>query len=113
MISCRDLSCRYGEFVAVDRLNLEIAKGSICAFLGPNGAGKSTTVKMLTGLIAPSSGSASVAGLDVVRDALEIKRRIGVLPENLGLFDDLTIEEHLDLTGAVYKLSRTETRDRS
>jgi ABC-2 type transport system ATP-binding protein len=105
MINCRDLTCRFGEFVAVDRLNLDVAAGSICAFLGPNGAGKSTTVKMLTGLIAPTSGSASVTGLDVVRDALEIKRRIGVLPENLGLFDDLT--------AAVYKLSRADTKDRS
>ena len=113
MIACRDLTCRYGEFVAVDRLNLEVASGSICAFLGPNGAGKSTTVKMLTGLIAPTSGSATVAGFDVARDALELKRRIGVLPENLGLFDDLTVEEHLNLTGAVYDLSRDETRDRS
>src|SRR5271156_2356880 len=113
MISCRDLTCRYGQFAAVDRLNLEVAAGSICAFLGPNGAGKSTTVKMLTGLVAPSSGSATVVGLDVVRDALELKRRIGVLPENLGLFDDLTVEEHLDLTGAVYKLRRPDTRYRS
>ncbi len=113
MITCRELTCRYGEFVAVDRLSLDVPAGSICAFLGPNGAGKSTTLKMLTGLIAPSSGSATVAGLDVVRDALELKRSIGVLPENLGLFDDLTVEEHLNLTGAVYRLSRADTRERS
>jgi ABC-2 type transport system ATP-binding protein len=68
---------------------------------------------MLTGLVAPTSGSATVAGLDVVRDALELKKRTGVLPENLGLFDDLTVEEHLDLTGAVYGLSKSETRSRS
>jgi ABC-2 type transport system ATP-binding protein len=113
MITCRELSCRFGEFVAVDRLTLDIPKGAICAFLGPNGAGKSTTVKMLTGLLAPTSGTAAVAGLDVVREALELKRRIGVLPENLGLFDDLTVEEHLDLTGAVYGLSREDTQNRS
>ncbi len=113
MITCRDLTCRYGEFVAVDRLTLDVSAGSICAFLGPNGAGKSTTLKMLTGLVAPTSGSATVAGLDVVRDALELKRRIGVLPENLGLFDDLTVEEHLELTGSVYGLTRAETKDRS
>jgi ABC-2 type transport system ATP-binding protein len=113
MITCRELSCRFGDFVAVDRLTLDIPKGAICAFLGPNGAGKSTTVKMLTGLLAPTSGTASVAGLDVVHQALELKRRIGVLPENLGLFDDLTVEEHLDLTGAVYRLSREDTRNRS
>jgi ABC-2 type transport system ATP-binding protein len=113
MILCRDLTCRYGTFLAVDRLNLEVPPGSICAFLGPNGAGKSTTVKMLTGLVAPTSGAATVAGLDVVRDAPELKKRIGVLPENLGLFDDLTVEEHLDLTGGVYGLTSAETRDRS
>jgi ABC-2 type transport system ATP-binding protein len=113
MISCRDLTCRYGDFAAVDRLNLNLEAGSICAFLGPNGAGKSTTVKMLTGLVAPTSGAATVAGFDVVSGGLELKKRIGVLPENLGLFDDLTVEEHLDLTGAVYGLTREETKDRS
>ncbi len=113
MIACRDLTCRFGDFIAVDRLTLDVAPGSVCAFLGPNGAGKSTTVKMLTGLLPPTSGSAQVAGFDVVRHALELKRHIGVLPENLGLFDDLTVEEHLDLTGDVYKLSRGDTRARS
>jgi ABC-2 type transport system ATP-binding protein len=113
MILCKDLTCRYGEFLAVDRLNLEVPSGTICAFLGPNGAGKSTTVKMLTGLVAPTSGTATVADLDVVRDSLRLKKRIGVLPENLGLFDDLTVQEHLDLTGAVYRLTKEETRDRS
>ncbi len=113
MIRCQDLTCRYGDFVAVDKLTLDVPAGSICAFLGPNGAGKSTTVKMLTGLIAPTSGSATVAEFDVVRDALQLKKRIGVLPENLGLFDDLTVQEHLDLTGAVYGLNKEQTRDRS
>lgn len=113
MIRCQDLTCRYGDFVAVDKLTLDIPAGSICAFLGPNGAGKSTTVKMLTGLVTPTSGAATVADLDVVRDTLQLKRRIGVLPENLGLFDDLTVQEHLDLTGAVYGLSKQQTRDRS
>lgn len=113
MISCRDLTCRFGEFLAVDRLNLEIDPGSICAFLGPNGAGKSTTVKMLTGLLPPTSGTAAVMGFDVVQHSLELKRRVGVLPENLGLFDDLTVEEHLHLTGAVHKLSHTDTRERT
>jgi len=104
MISCRDLTRRFGDFTAVDRLTLEVAKGTICAFLGPNGAGKSTTIKMLSGLLAPSSGEATVCGLDVAKDSLAIKRKIGVLPENLGLFDDLTVEEHLLLTGQIYGL---------
>ena len=112
MISCRDLTRRFGGFTAVDRLTLDVAGGTICAFLGPNGAGKSTTVKMLTGLLAPTSGEALVCGLNVVQDPLAIKRRIGVLPEDLGLFDDLTVEEHLLLTGRIYGLSRDTTRAR-
>jgi ABC-2 type transport system ATP-binding protein len=113
MISCRELTKRYGAFTAVDRLTLDVARGSICAFLGPNGAGKSTTVKMLTGLIAPSAGSATVCGLAVGRDFAAIKQRIGVLPENLGLFDDLTVEEHLLLTGSVYGLTNAASRVRT
>jgi ABC-2 type transport system ATP-binding protein len=113
MITCRNLTRRFGDFTAVDGLNLEVARGAICAFLGPNGAGKSTTVKMLTGLLTPTAGSVEVDGLDVVKHPLEIKRRIGVLPEDLGLFDDLTVEEHLLLTGDVYGLRRAETESRA
>jgi ABC-2 type transport system ATP-binding protein len=113
MISCRELTRRFGDFTAVDRLTFEVAPGSICAFLGPNGAGKSTTVKMLTGLLAPTSGGVQVCGLDVAATPLEVKRRIGVLPEDLGLFDDLTVEEHLLLTGDVYGVGRAETKSRT
>jgi len=112
MIACRDLTRRFGAFTAVDRLTLEVATGTICAVLGPNGAGKSTTVKMLIGLLAPSSGEATVCGLNVTTDALAIKRKIGVLPENLGLFDDLTVEEHLLLTGEIYGLPSGVIRPR-
>ena len=113
MISCRNLTRRFGEFTAVDRLTFEVAEGAICAFLGPNGAGKSTTVKMLTGLLPPTSVDVEVCGLNVQADPLEVKRRIGVLPEDLGLFDDLTVEEHLLLTGSVYGVDRHETRTRT
>src|SRR6476659_8140777 len=113
MISTRNLTRRFGDFTAVENLNLEVAPGAICAFLGPNGAGKSTTVKMLTGLLPPTSGEVHVAGIDVTAQTLELKRQIGVLPEDLGLFDDLTVEEHLLLTGDVYGLERQTTRDRT
>jgi ABC-2 type transport system ATP-binding protein len=113
MIACKGLTRRFGDFTAVDRLTFDVAPGTICAFLGPNGAGKSTTVKMLTGLLAPTSGSVTVCGLDVAASPLEVKRRIGVLPEDLGLFDDLTVEEHLHLTGDVYGVGRNETRART
>lgn len=113
MISARRLTRRFGEFTAVDGLTFDTAPGAICAFLGPNGAGKSTTVKMLTGLLAPTSGEVEVGGLNPMAKPLELKRIIGVLPEDLGLFDDLTVEEHLLLTGAVYGLDRQQTRDRT
>jgi len=112
MISCRNLTRRFGAFTAVDNLTLEVAAGTICAFLGPNGAGKSTTVKMFTGLLAPTSGEVLVCGLNVAKDPLAVKRRIGVLPEDLGLFDDLTVEEHLLLTGQVYGLTHDIARAR-
>jgi ABC-2 type transport system ATP-binding protein len=117
MISCRNLTRRFGELTAVNGLNLEVAAGTICAFLGPNGAGKSTTVKMLTGLLAPSSGEVTVCGLNSAANSaansLELKRRIGVLPEDLGLFDDLTVEEHLLLTGDIYGVPRQQTKART
>ncbi len=112
MISCRLLTKRFGNVTAVNSLSLEVAKGAICAFLGPNGAGKSTTVKMLSGLLAPTSGQASVCGLDVAAHPLEVKRNIGVLPESLGLFDDLTIREHLLLTARIYGLGKRQSHAR-
>jgi len=113
MISARNLTRRFGDHVAVDDLTFETGQGAICSFLGPNGAGKSTTVKMLTGLLEPTAGHVEVCGLDPARRPLELKRIIGVLPEDLGLFDDLTVEEHLLLTGSVYGLTKNETRHRT
>jgi ABC-2 type transport system ATP-binding protein len=113
VISCRNLTKRFGDHIAVDSLNLSVAAGSICCFLGPNGAGKSTTVKMLTGLLQPTSGQAFIAGHDVAAEPLVVKRLIGVLPESLGLFGTLTVEEHLHLSGPIYGLSREETHSRT
>ncbi len=111
-IFCSGLTRQFGDFTAVDHLSLEVPQGGICAFLGPNGAGKSTTVKMLTGLLKPTSGEVKVAGVDVLREPRRVKQKIGVLPENLGLFDDLSVEEHLMLTGSVYGIPARETRER-
>ena len=97
----------------MDSVSFELPTGSICAFLGPNGAGKSTTLKMLTGLLAPTAGEATVAGFDIQRQSLELKSAIGVLPEHLGLFDHLTVEEHLHMAGPIYGLNRQETAGRS
>lgn len=112
MIFCRGLTKRFGEFTAVDGLSLEVTPGTICACLGANGAGKSTTVRMLTGLLKPTSGEATVCGLDVSRDSLELRRQIGVLPEDLGLFEDLSVEEHLNLTAHVYAVDDTQAKQR-
>jgi len=112
MISCRQLTRKFGDFTAVDGISLDVAPGTICAVLGPNGAGKSTTVGMLTGLLAPTSGEAIVCGVNVAHDPVAVKRKIGVLPEDLGLFDDLTVDEHLELTGDLYGLDAATTRSR-
>ena len=111
MIRCQGLTCQFGDHVAVSDLDLDIPAGAICAFLGPNGAGKSTTVKMLTGLLEPTRGSAEVCGLDVARNPIEARRLSGTVPEHLGLFDALTVAEHLRLTGDVWGLDRRD-RDR-
>jgi len=104
---------QFGDFVAVDNLNLTLRRGSFFGFLGPNGAGKSTTIKMLTGLLAPTSGTMRVLGLDIAQQPLEVKRRIGVVPEDLNLFERLTGAEMLTFTGRMYGLGKTEIAERS
>src|SRR5678815_1649620 len=113
MIQTIGLSKTFGEFVAVHDLNLQVPKGVIFGFLGPNGSGKSTTVKMLTGILKPTAGDAAIDGSSILTSPTEIKRRIGVLPEDLALFDSLTIWEHLKLCGPVYGLSARETETRA
>jgi len=104
---------RFGDFVAVDNLNLTVQRGSFFGFLGPNGAGKSTTIKMLTGLLAPTSGRILVLGRDLSAQPLEVKRRIGVVPEDLNLFERLTGAEMLSFTGRMYGLKKAEIAERS
>lgn len=104
---------QFGDFVAVDNLNLTIRRGGFFGFLGPNGAGKSTTIKMLTGLLAPTSGRVRVLGRDIATEPLEVKRRIGVVPEDLNLFERLTGAEMLSFTGRMYGLGKTEITERS
>jgi len=113
MIEAAELSKRFGKFVAVDKVSLNIPRGSIFGFLGPNGSGKSTTLRMFTGILKPSSGDALIDGLSITSSPLEIKRKIGVLPEDLALFDSLTIWEHLKLCGPIYGLSNKDTEGRA
>ena len=107
------LSRRFGALLAVDGVDLQVAAGQFFGFLGPNGAGKSTTIKMLTGLLAPSSGRVQLLGLDFSSHAVEIKRQIGVVPEGMGLFERLTGAEYLNFVGRMYGLDRATTRQRS
>jgi ABC-2 type transport system ATP-binding protein len=108
-----DLVRRFGDFTAVDRVNLRVRTGSFFGFLGPNGAGKSTTIKMLTGLLAPTSGGVRVTGRDIGSEPNEVKRRIGVVPEDLNLFERLTGAEMLSFTGRMYGLGREDIANRS
>jgi len=112
-VQTRFLVRRFGDFVAVDNLNLTIERGSFFGFLGPNGAGKSTTIKMLTGLLPPTSGQIEVLGRDVVKESLEVKKRIGVVPEDLNLFERLTGAEMLAFTGRMYGLEKNEIAERA
>lgn len=107
------LTKQFGEFLAVDHINLRVERGSFFGFLGPNGAGKSTTIKMLTGLLAPSSGKLKVLDLDIAEQPMEMKRKIGVVPEDLNLFERLTGAEMLSFTGRMYGVPSEEIAQRS
>src|SRR5947199_7307378 len=101
-VELRDLVKTFGAFVAVDHVSLEIAKGEIFGFLGPNGAGKSTTIRILCGLLTPTSGKASVNGLDVATQPEEIRRSIGYMSQKFSLYDDLTVEENINFFAGIY-----------
>jgi len=105
-ISTQSLTRRFGALLAVDNVNLRVASGQFFGFLGPNGAGKSTTIKMLTGLLAPSSGRIELLGLDFASRSVEVKRQIGVVPEGMALFGRLTGAEYLNFVGRMYGLDR-------
>jgi ABC-2 type transport system ATP-binding protein len=101
-IQCENLTKRFGDRVAVNSLSLSIRKGSIYGFLGPNGSGKSTTIRMLCGLLVPTSGKGTVLGYDVMTQSEEIKRRIGYMSQKFSLYEDLTVEENLDFYAGIY-----------
>jgi ABC-2 type transport system ATP-binding protein len=113
-IETQQLTRYFGDFCAVNAIDLHVERGTFYGFLGPNGAGKSTTIKMLTGLLAPTSGLIRVLGKDVLdsRQALEAKRQVGVIPEDLALFDNLTAREYLTFVGRMYLLPRDTIRRR-
>jgi ABC-2 type transport system ATP-binding protein len=104
-IRTRDLTKTFGDFRAVDRVTFDVEEGEIFGFLGPNGAGKSTTIRLLCTLSRPTSGTASVAGYDVVREASEVRKHVGLVSEKLIMYNDLTARENLKLFGELYDLS--------
>ena len=112
-ISTQSLTRRFGELLAVDSVNLQVSPGQFFGFLGPNGAGKSTTIKMLTGLLAPSAGRIEILGLELGKNPVEVKRQIGVVPEGMALFGRLTGCEFLNFAGRMYGLDRDTAAKRS
>lgn len=112
MIEVRELTRRYGAFTAVDRISFDVGGGEIVGLLGPNGAGKSTTMRMLTGYLPPTSGGATVAGYDVVRESAEVRRVLGYLPENCPLYHDMKVTEYLEFRGRLRRMDRATRRRR-
>ncbi len=104
-IQTEDLTRRFGDFVAVDRVSISVGTGEILGFLGPNGAGKTTVIRMLCGLLKPSSGKATVAGFDVYTQAELIKQNIGYMSQKFSLYDDLSVSENVEFYAAVYGLT--------
>ena len=112
MIELQNLKRNFGNRTAVDGVSFSVPDGQICGYLGPNGAGKTTTVKMLTGMIPPTSGTARISGYDVLENPLEVKNRIGYVPESGALYQSLTPLEYLQFTGRLYHMDEKELVDR-
>jgi ABC-2 type transport system ATP-binding protein len=112
-IQAKDLTRTFGAFTAVDHITFEVHGGEVFGFLGANGAGKTTAIRMLTGLLAPSGGNATVAGFDVARESESVKRAIGYMSQRFSLYDDLSVHENIRLYGGIYDLTGAEIRDRT
>ncbi|EAT59498.1 ABC transporter ATP-binding protein [Chlorobium ferrooxidans] len=113
VIQTDKLTRRFGDFVAVDALTFAVGRGEIFGFLGANGAGKTTAIRMLTGLLTPSTGSASVAGFDLYTESEKVKRNIGYMSQRFSLYDDLTVKENIRFFAGIYGLSDTAIKEKS
>jgi ABC-2 type transport system ATP-binding protein len=111
-VSVEGLTKRFGDFTAVDNISFEVNRGEIFGFLGPNGAGKSTTIKMLCGLLSPTSGSGHVSGYDIVKEPQAIKGIIGYMSQKFALYDDLTVVDNLEFFGSIYGLQGNKLNER-
>src|SRR3954451_4049051 len=112
MIECQGLTKRFGSFTAVDHVSFTVGKGSIFGFLGPNGSGKSTVIRMLCGILMPTEGSATVAGIDVANASDELKETIGYMSQKFSLYDELTVHENLQFYGRLYGLRGAALKQR-
>ncbi len=112
VIEMKELTKRFGEFTALDRLSISLNAGQILGFIGPNGAGKTTAIKILVGLMRPTSGSAQIAGADCVRDARRIKSLVGYMPDTFGSYDNMRVREYLDFFGAAFRIPRRQRAKR-
>ncbi len=112
VVETKSLSKRYGDFVALDSLSIHVDRGQILGFIGPNGAGKTTTIKILVGLSRPTSGSASIAGVDCSENASKMKRLVGYMPDKFGSYDNMRVHEYLDFFGAIFGMNRRDRRKR-
>lgn len=113
VIEVRDLTKRFGSFTAVDHISLDVEQGEIFGFLGANGAGKTTAMRMLCGLLTPTSGSGKVAGFDIYKQADKIKENIGYMSQKFSLYEDLTTVENLELFGGIYGMSNKEIKNKT
>src|SRR5262245_45280225 len=111
-VQVRDLTRTFGAFTAVDHVTFQVEEGEIFGFLGPNGAGKTTTIKMLTGLLSPTSGEGRVAGFDIYKDSEEIKQRIGYMSQLFSLYGDLTVDENIAFFAGLYEVSGARFEER-
>jgi ABC-2 type transport system ATP-binding protein len=113
VVKVNQLTKRFGSFIATNAISFEVKQGEIFGFLGANGAGKTTAMRMLSGLLSPTSGQATVAGFDVERESELVKRHIGYMSQKFSLYEDLTIQENIDFYGGLYGLSRQEIKVQS
>ena len=112
MIELRQLTRTFGNLMAVDHVTFTVPSGQVCGYLGPNGAGKTTTIKMLTGLIRPAGGTAVIEGFDILKEPIEVKKRIGYVPESGALYEKLTPMEYLQLIGRLYHIEEAHLKHR-
>ena len=112
MLTIKNLRKRYGNFQALDGLNLEVADGELFGFVGPNGAGKTTTLKILAGLLVPDEGEVEIGGLDVYSDGKELRRRIGYVPDFFGVYDNLKVSEYMEFFASCYGITGLQARTR-